>query len=84
MLGRDEFEIEPDAVPQPTGQVDNSFDCEAAAQSQGCMDHETRGPICVFPNPNSTKSYIECTNGVAYIVQCEGNSVYQDAIKACE
>ena len=42
------------------------------------------GRSASFANPGSTDSYIVCSDGVAYQVQCDAGTVYKDAIKACD
>jgi hypothetical protein len=70
------------ALPPDGGIVDNTFSCGIAKESQGCMGHNI-ALECIYTNPKSSTSYIQCTEGVPYAVQCPDGQVYKDEIKAC-
>lgn len=74
-----------EAVPPPDSIPDSSFSCSEAEQAQGCMGQSGAGPECIYTNPKSNGSYIQCNKGgVAYIVRCKPAQFYNDAINACE
>lgn len=73
-----------ETLPPSDGSFDSSFSCSEAASSQGCMGSNGGGIECIYANPTTQDSYILCTDGLAYIVQCKSGSTYRDAIKACE
>ena len=66
-------------LPPANSTLDTSFDCDTAGAKQDCMELE-----CIYANPKSSKSYVQCTDGLAYIVQCKADQVYQDTTKSCE
>lgn len=73
-----------EVVPPSNGTPDYSFDCATAENTQGCMGKKGGGVECIYANPKSNDSYIQCTDGLAYIVECKSGEAYNDAIKACE
>lgn len=83
----DEIEILEDEVqevlPPSDGSINSSFSCSDAQASQGCMGSSGEGIECIYANPANSKSYIQCTDGIAYTVQCKSGE-YRDVIKACE
>lgn len=70
-------------VPPAGTEQDSSFSCVEALSSQGCMDDEP-GTDCVYARPGSCNSFIRCVDEVAYVIQCEPNTVYDDEIKSCK
>ena len=83
----DEIEILEDevkeALPPSNGVLNSSFSCSDAQASQGCMGSSGAGIECIYANPANSQSYIQCTDGFAYTVQCKSGE-YKDAIKACD
>ncbi|KAJ5118114.1 hypothetical protein N7448_004239 [Penicillium atrosanguineum] len=76
-----------DFAPPPKGTVDENFDC-SSAPSGGCMKRKGRVEVeCIYPNPKNSISYIQCTDGIAWIVKCDQplsrTGHYNDALKAC-
>ena len=64
-----------EALPPPGGIIDSSFSCANA----GC-----EGIECIYANPANSKSYIQCTAGVAYVLQCEKGGKFSKEVNACE
>lgn len=72
-----------EALPPPEGVLNSSFSCSDAQASQGCIGSSGEGIECIYANPDNSQSYIQCTDGTAYTVQCKSGE-YKDAIKACK
>ena len=73
-----------EALPPPRGTLDSSFSCTTARSSQGCLGQIGGGLECIYANPQASSSYIQCTDGLAYVVPCKAGQTYRDALKACE
>lgn len=69
-----------EALPPANGEKEEGFDCEGAKKEKGCESEIE----CIYANPKSDNSYVQCTSGTAYVVKCESGLSYSDAIKACE
>lgn len=72
-----------EGLPPSEGTLDPTFSCSDAAASQGCQGSKEPEIECIYPNPKASDSYVQCTAGFAYIVQCKSGT-YKDEIKACE
>ncbi|KGO50443.1 hypothetical protein PEX1_031630 [Penicillium expansum] len=81
-------ETEDDAVtesqPPSNGTLDDDFDCIEAEEDFGCEGSTSIGIDCVFVDPTTNKSYIQCIDQIAYTVPCESGTTYSDTIKVCE
>ena len=82
MVGSSRTVKEP--LPPSGGVMDAAFSCNDALSVQGCMGRKDFGPECIYADPKSSNSYVQCTEGVAYTVQCSVIEVYNDKVKACE
>ena len=73
-------------VPPAGGVLDPSFSCNDALAdpNRGCRRQKVAGPDCVYANPKSNTSYVQCNYVDAYVVQCAAGEVYNDIVKACE
>ena len=62
--------VTPVAYAQTTTPSDDSFDCSGIESG-------------IFGNPDSCLSFIQCSNGIAYIQPCPSGLSFDDKIKQC-